>query len=64
MASAAVVSCRDHDAFLSCGRRRSWVEEALTSTSTPTMVDVAGEAVTRWWDEGATAADSARTRSA
>jgi len=41
VADAAVVSCRDHDAFLSCGRKRSWFEEALTSTSTPTVVDVA-----------------------
>lgn len=60
VAGAAVVSCRDHDAFLSCRRKRLWVEEALTST----VVDVVGEPVTRWCDEGATAADSARTRSA
>ncbi|QCD89276.1 hypothetical protein DEO72_LG4g220 [Vigna unguiculata] len=64
VAGAAVVSCRDHDAFLSCKRKRSWVVEALTSTSTPTLVDFAGEPITRWCDEGARVADSARTRSA
>ena len=46
--AGAVVSYRDHDAFLSCGRKRSWVEEALTSTSTPTVVDVADKRVIRW----------------